>query len=56
MFQVLNWPEDESEDNSSEPSDLIINDVAVSSNSNYIVSVTNKNVICIWQRLWATES
>lgn len=53
MFQVLNWPEDETEDNSSESSanDLIINDVAVSSNSNYIVSVTNKNVICIWQRL-----
>ncbi|XP_072042851.1 leucine-rich repeat and WD repeat-containing protein 1-like [Amphiura filiformis] len=50
---VLNWPEDQTEDNSSDSSanDLIINDVAVSSDSNYIVSVTNKNVVCIWQIL-----
>ncbi|XP_071495270.1 leucine-rich repeat and WD repeat-containing protein 1-like [Diadema antillarum] len=30
---------------------IIVNDVAISSDCKFIVSVTNKNLICIWQRV-----
>ncbi|XP_030830910.1 leucine-rich repeat and WD repeat-containing protein 1-like [Strongylocentrotus purpuratus] len=30
---------------------IIVNDVAISSDCKFIVSVTNKNLICVWQRV-----
>ncbi|XP_033627098.1 leucine-rich repeat and WD repeat-containing protein 1-like [Asterias rubens] len=50
---LLYWPDEQPNDSSSTSSNdhIIINDVAISSDCKYIVSVTNRNVICIWRKL-----
>ncbi|XP_038074326.1 leucine-rich repeat and WD repeat-containing protein 1-like [Patiria miniata] len=50
---LLYWPDEQPNDNASTSSNdhIIINDVAISSDCKYIVSVTNRNVICIWRKL-----
>ncbi|KAJ8043187.1 Leucine-rich repeat and WD repeat-containing protein 1 [Holothuria leucospilota] len=61
--QLLPWPEskdedkEEKEEEKSEEKDkeeqedrIIVNDVSISSDCKYIVSVTNKNLVCVWQK------
>lgn len=63
LFQLLPWPEskdedkEEKEEEKSEDKDkeeqedrIIVNDVSISSDCKYIVSVTNKNLVCVWQK------
>ncbi|XP_022093308.1 leucine-rich repeat and WD repeat-containing protein 1-like [Acanthaster planci] len=52
-MHLLYWPDEQPNDNASTSSNdhIIINDVAISSDCKYIVSVTNRNVICIWRKL-----
>lgn len=57
--QLLPWPESR-EDEEGEKEDgkekddqedrIIVNDVSISSDCKYIVSVTNKNLVCVWQK------